>query len=75
MTSDMHPPGNGFIAFVIFIALCALAVVFHNVVVAPCRATTDWHTVTTSGAGVWNGQRTYATRYKDNSEWCLWVRS
>jgi hypothetical protein len=52
----------------IFLALLTAAFVVHLLVISPCRTTTDWHTVTTSVG-------TYRTTYKDNSEWCLWVRS
>jgi hypothetical protein len=41
---------------------------FHVVVVDPCRATTNLHTVTT------NLGNPYETYYKDSGEWCLWVR-
>jgi len=34
----------------------------------PCRATSNWHTVTT------NLGEFYRTSYKDSGEWCLWVR-
>jgi hypothetical protein len=44
-----------------------LALAFHDIVVWPCQATSNWHTVTTSVG-------TYQTAYKDNTEWCLWIR-
>jgi hypothetical protein len=52
---------------VAFFGMCLIAVILHNVIVAPCRATTHWHTVT-------NHLGTYKTTYKDNGRWCLWVR-
>jgi len=60
-----HP---GFVLAVAIFGLLAAALAFHNVVVAPCRATTTLHTVTD------NLGRPYQTEYKDSGEWCQWVR-
>jgi hypothetical protein len=40
----------------------------HELVITPCRATTNLHTVTTNLGDF------YETTYKDSGEWCLWVR-
>lgn len=45
-----------------------LSFAFHEIVVAPCRATTGLHTVTD------NLGRFYQTEYRDSGDWCLWVR-
>jgi hypothetical protein len=59
---------SGLLLAVIIFGLLAAALIFHNIIVAPCRATTTWHTVTD------NLGRPYQTGYKDSGEWCLWVR-
>jgi hypothetical protein len=43
-------------------------ITFHNIIISPCRATTNWHTVTDNLGSF------YKTAYKDSGEWCLWVR-
>jgi hypothetical protein len=58
----------GFLVALFIASGLLFAFIFHQVVVAPCRATTKLHTVTD------NMGRFYQTEYKDSGEWCLWVR-
>jgi hypothetical protein len=60
-----HP---GLVLTVCIVGAIILAWVFHEAVVAPCRATTVPHTVTD------NLGRFYSTEYKDSGDWCLWIR-
>ena len=65
-----YPPASGGLLVAVFIASGFLfAFIFHETVIAPCRATTKLHTVTN------NLGNFYQTEYKDSGEWCLWIRS
>ena len=62
------PEDKGIIAVVaILVTLFIGTMAAQEIVVAPCRATESWHTVT-------NDFGAYETAYVDNSRWCLWVR-
>ena len=60
-----HP---GIVIAVIIVGTLLVAMAFHDVVIAPCRAMTSPHTVTN------NLGYPYTTEYKDSGEWCIWVR-
>jgi len=60
----------GIAVAVIIVGAFLVAMAFHDVVIAPCRATTSPHTVTNN----LNPDNRYTTEYKDSGEWCLWVR-
>jgi glucan phosphoethanolaminetransferase (alkaline phosphatase superfamily) len=73
----LHPPAAsamgkhpGIVIAVIIVGTLLVAMAFHDVVIAPCRATTSPHTVTTN----LNLGNPYTTEYKDSGEWCIWVR-
>jgi hypothetical protein len=67
-SEPVREDGNILIGIGIFLTLAIVTFVLHNLIVRPCGVTTNWHSVTTSVG-------TYSTKYIDNSEWCLWIRS
>lgn len=76
LIAKLHPPAAelmqkypGIVVAAFIVGGFVLSFAFHEIVVAPCRATTKSHTVTD------NLGRFYTTEYKDSGEWCLWVRS
>jgi glucan phosphoethanolaminetransferase (alkaline phosphatase superfamily) len=71
----LHPPAAsamgkhpGIVIAVIIVGTLLVAMAFHDVVIARCRAMTSPHTVTN------NLGYPYTTEYKDSGEWCIWVR-
>jgi glucan phosphoethanolaminetransferase (alkaline phosphatase superfamily) len=71
----LHPPAAsamgkhpGIVIAVIIVGTLLVAMAFHDVVIAPCRAMTSPHIVTN------NLGYPYTTEYKDSGEWCIWVR-
>jgi hypothetical protein len=71
----LHPPAASamgkhpaIVIAVIIVGAFLVAMAFHDVVIAPCRATTNPHRVTD------NLGNPYITEYKDSGEWCIWVR-
>ena len=59
---------GGIVLTVIIVGAFILVFEFHDVVVAPCHATTGPHIVTD------NLGNFYTTEYKHSGEWCQWVR-